>query len=326
MTTAPDLTAIVVASSDFGQVRRTVRSLAAQSIADRIELILVAPHEGVRAAAEPEMRNFHSVRFVSRGPITNVDEAVAAELCNATAPLVAPIEDHAFADPDWAERCLAIWDGTAAGIGPAVVNGNPGSGLSWANLGVAYNPWGENRPRGPHEAAPIHNGVFRTQALKPYRDELPALWNREARILGRLKEDGHGFLFEPAAKMRHLNPSTLRSTAELRFNAGRLYGATRAEREGWSPLRRGIYAVLCPLIPVIRYRKMRGDVFSAIGRSEARTGPWLFLALCFDGLGEGAGYLRGAGRSRDRLATFEMDRAQHLNRRDRARFYPGAPP
>ena len=74
---------------------------------------------------------------------------------------------------------------------------------------------------------------------------------------------------------------------------------------------------------MIRYRKMRGDVFDAIGRREAEVGPWLFLALFFDGIGEGAGYLRGPGRSRDHLATFEMDRAQHINRRDRQQFYPG---
>ena len=45
--------------------------------------------------------------------------------------------------------------------------------------------------------------------------------------------------------------------------------------------------------------------------------PALLLGLAFDGAGQMAGYLFGAGRSPDKLAVFEMDRLQHLTARDR---------
>ncbi len=321
--TAAALSVVVVTPTDYGQIRAVIEALAAQTIAARIELVIIAPHDGVRAPAGPILGAFHSHRIIAVGPIPNVDVAVARGLLEGTAPIIATIEDHAFPDPDWAERLLEVWDDTCAGVGPAVTNGNPDSGLSWTNLMIAYGAWAEDRPEGPHDAAPIHNGSFRRAALEPLRDALPATWNREGGALKLLKARGATFRFAPRARVRHLNPSTIRATAALRFDAGRLYAAERARSEGWGKGKCLVYAGLGPLIPLVRYLKMRRELFGPGRAAEGRRGPWLFLGLVFDAAGQMAGYLAGPGGARDRLATFEMDRAQHLNRADRRRFYPG---
>ena len=69
---------------------------------------------------------------------------------------------------------------------------------------------------------------------------------------------------------------------------------------------------------------MRTELFGGRGAPpERRGGPWLLLGLAFDAAGQALGFVAGVGGARARLATFEMDRAEHLNRADRARFYPG---
>ena len=121
------------------------------------------------------------------------------------------------------------------------------------------------------------------------------------------------------ARVAHVNPSRLSATARLRFDAGRLYGATRAEQGGWGPLRRAVYVALGCLIPAVRYPRLRRDhlraePFASLG---ARFWPALAVGLACDAAGQVAGYARGPGGSLDRLAVFEMDRMQHITRRDR---------
>lgn len=319
----PALTALVVTPGDFGNIRRTVAALAAQTVASRVELLIVAPHEGIAEAAKGRLDAFHSVEIQVVGPIANVDHAVADHLLRARAPVVAPIEDHVFPEPEWAERLLEQWREGCDGVAPAVVNANPRRGLSWLNLLIAYGSWAENRPEGPHEAAPVHNGSFRRDSLAPLAANLRAGWNREGGVLREMKAKGATFRFAPRARIRHLNPSSLSSTAKLRFDAGRLYAANRAADEGWGLGKRGAYAALSPLIPVVRYVRMRKDLFAGSDLSEVKMGPWMFLGLVFDAAGQAAGYLKGAGGARDSLATFEMDRADHLSAADRREFYPG---
>ncbi len=66
---------------------------------------------------------------------------------------------------------------------------------------------------------------------------------------------------------------------------------------------------------------MRNELFGpGRGLSEARHGFSLLIGLVFDATGQMAGFVLGPGGTRDRLATFEMDRMEHLNRRDLAIF------
>jgi hypothetical protein len=55
---------------------------------------------------------------------------------------------------------------------------------------------------------------------------------------------------------------------------------------------------------------------------EGKLGFALFTGLLFDAGGQMLGYVAGPGGAPDRLATFEMDRIQHLDAHDRALFEP----
>lgn len=319
----PALSVVVVSPAGVAQIERTLTALAAQTIAGRIELVVVASDKDVLARATHLTNAMHSARVLDVGTIENVDHAAAKGLLAGRAPIVASIEDHAYPEPEWAENLLAVWDDDCLAVGSAMRNANPSSRLSWSNILIAYGQWSETAPEGDTKWIALHNGSFRRAALEPYGDRLPEMFNREADILVALREDGGRFRFAPKARIRHLNPSRLGSTAQLRIDAGRLFAANRTRDEGWSLFKRLAYAALGPAIAPVRYARMRRQLFGP-GRTvaESRHGVDLMIGLIFDALGQMAGFVLGPGEARARLSTFEMDRLDHLNERDRETFAP----
>ena len=323
---APALSVVIASTGGFSGIRRVVRHLGRQTVRSRIELVIVAPSEAALADAGPsEIDGFHGVAVVPAGPIDNVDKAAARGVREASAPVVALIEDHAYPEPGWAAALIEAHRGPHAGVGPAVLNANPSSGLSWCNMLIAYGRWGEDSPAGDIDDIPRHNSSFKRAALLAYGDDLERLLGREGGLLQDLRGSGQAFLFHPDARIAHVNPSRLASTADLRFNAGRLYGATRARRNGWSGGKRLLYALAGPLIPLVRFGRLRSELARARRRVPSGVYPALFLGLIFDGAGQMAGYLLGPGGSPDKLAVFEMDRVHHLTPGDRRALDPDGP-
>ena len=106
----------------------------------------------------------------------------------------------------------------------------------------------------------------------------------------------------------------------LRIDSGRLYAAKRVDSEKWHIAKRLLYSIASPLIPILRYSRMRKEIFF-VGRrdvSERKHGLALAIGLVFDAIGQMLGYLAGEGEARERLATFEVNRMDHLTAHDRA--------
>ena len=207
----------------------------------------------------------------------------------------------------------------ASAVGPVVGNANPGSQLSWANLLLAYGEWLDPARAGASLCnLPMHNLTARRDVLLAYGEDLEDHLGRDGSLMRDLCEAEATMRMAPGADIVHVNPSTFRSTASLRFQAGRMYGHPRAPRERWPAWRRWAYALLFPLIPLVRAVKLRRDHQGSPHEEVlARVMGGVAFALVCDAVGQAAGYVRGPGRSHAVLATFEMDRAQHLRRADR---------
>lgn len=309
----------MVAASGWAGVRRTVRHIAAQSEAHRIELVLVAQSREVLGEIPPsDVAGLGSVRRVDVGPIPDVERALVPGVRAATAPVVALIEDHAFPEPDWARWVLEAHRGPWAGVGPALLNANPGSALSWANMLLAYGRWPETGRGGETRDIPRHNSSFRRDVLLAYGARLETMLARAGDLLPSLLADGHRLYFEPRARVRHVNPSRLDSTLALRIGAGRLYAATRADAGRWRLTRRLAYVAGAPLIPAARLVRQRRELLAGrTGWAAAKLVPVVGLGLTLDAVGQMVGYAVGAGTTREALASFEMDRSRHITERDR---------
>ena len=317
---APALSVVVVATDTFSRIRRTVEHLRAQTIQSQIELLIVAESEAALDAPAAALDGFASVHILEVGPIENVDRAQAPGIRAATADVVALVEDHAYPAPTWAEALLEAYaSGPWSVVGSAIANANPRSSLSWANLLIGYGTMGWVDPirEGEVEFLPNHNVSYRREVIQAYDDGLEDKLVRESGFHGELRENGHRF-YLASARVYHVNPSRATSVWALRFAAGRLYGAQRAD--GWSPVKRLAYTAGSPLIPLVRLRRFKQDMFDAgpHGSLWPRVAPATLLGFIADAAGQAAGYASGEGDAPEKLAAFEFYRMRHVTESDKA--------
>lgn len=320
----PKITIVVSTGFSADAAKLTLACVAAQTIRQDIELLFVVNPGVDVSSVQPLLDAVGIVRVLDDTPIDTVDRSSVRAAMMASAPYVSMLEDHAFPDPDWAERIIEAFEISGAdGIGTAVQNANPSTWLSWSNFILAYSHWSELTPQGETDWISHHNGSLRVEALLKLGEEKAVEGaNREGDLIKDIRKGGKLY-FEPHARIRHINPSNLASTAMHRWDVGRLYAANRAKNGDWGIAKRALYVVLGPAIPFLRYVRMRGEAFRQLPEiSEKTHGIAMLIGLIFDAAGQMAGYLTGPGKTRSRLAVFEMDRAKHLVAEDRRMFYP----
>ncbi len=315
---SPALSVILITPDHYQSLRKTISHLRAQAICDRMEIVLVTPSAASLQADEQELRIFHQFRVVEVGPITSVGPAYAAGIRNASAPIVVLGEDHCFPEPGWAEALLRTHDQPWAVVGPVVGNANPGSKMSWADFFLGYGPWQDPTPAGEMEHLPGHNSSYKRDILLRYGARLDAMLEAESVLHWDLGRNGYRLYLEPAAKTMHVNFTLLSSWIRALSQAGRKFAAFRVANEGWSLSRRLIFAGASPLIPLVRFRRIAGEL-----RRPGRPGhllpgvaPLLLLGLAVDAFGQMLGCALGPGSANEEVLCFEFHRYRHVRKSD----------
>ncbi|MGH2957529.1 MAG: glycosyltransferase [Solirubrobacterales bacterium] len=308
-----ELSVVTVTPDGLAALDRTLTALRAQSVSDRIELVVVAPGE-LPGEAE-SLRGFAATRRVAVGRIETLGRALAAGVRAATGPVVAYAEEHSYPEPGWAAALIERHRGPWAAVAWSLENANPERVTSWAHLlgdfGPAVAPVPAGESVGP---LPWHHVSYKREELLARGDRLEELLEAEGMLHRDLIGAGRHLYLEGAAASRHVNISRLRSHLRSHYHGGRGFGAARSRFDAWSPARRLAYALAFPLIPLVRLRRLLPDVRRARVRSGRRPGliPMLCLGLTCDALGEAVGYLRGPGRSRQLRLSIELERERHL--------------
>ena len=288
------LSVVVVGRDGFATLRPILECLAEQTIARRIEVIAVVPVDDPSADPPPPSASaFRQFKTIAAGAISNRGTAAAQGTRHASGTIVAFTENHCFPSPDWAEKLIASYTDDLAGVGPAIVNANPESTLSWVSYAGGYCAFASHKPVSFIEEMPIHNTSYRRQLLANLSNELEYLLADERRLMRRLKESGGRFLFRPDATASHLNEATWRLVLGMSYFNGRRFGGRRAE--GWPWSRRLMYAAAFPLLSGPLLRKAMRDISPVPGRPAfmPKLLPALWLQALAHSLGEAVGYLRG---------------------------------
>jgi hypothetical protein len=299
---------VVVPTDRFETARAVVEALSAQTVAERIELVMVVPSPG-DGNGDPalEWMTFHSVRLVEQDPLAPYTEARARGVEAAGADLVAFTETHSFPAPGWAEALIATQRGPWVAVGPEVENENPEPLVSRVGMLINYGPWAAPAKPGPVEHVPGHNSCYERAALLGYGPRLARMLEAESVLHWDLRRRGRRLYLQPAARVRHRNLGLLRPAIDEHFHGSRSFAAARAA--GWAPPRRLVYALACPLLPAIRLaRVLRPGRGRRYARPPLRALPPLLILLAAAAAGELAGYLTGTGNSLDRLTHYEIDK------------------
>jgi Glycosyl transferase family 2 len=318
---APQLSVILVTTGDYAVSRPAVRNLTRQT-GVALELVLVGPPEfdaGLSDADRTDLAAFAAWRHVDVPVGTSFDNARAAGVRAAGAPIIAFTEDHAFPRPGWAAAIVRAFDHRWTGVGPVVENANPGSSVSWANILLEYGPWMPPARGGAWPHIPGHNSAYRRDALLALGDRLPVMIEAESVLHWALGAEGHAFALAPDARTRHVNFSRLYPSLQLRFHGSRQFASRRCGR--WPAGRRAAFAAAAPLIPLVRLARVVGlPVLTSRPGLLVRVLPALAISLVVSAAGELVGYVTARpGRATTAYLTdIEFDRERFLRRADRA--------
>lgn len=318
---SPDMSVVVVSLDGYARIRRTVAALRAQTAKRQLEIVIVAPSREVLRLDEADLQDFLSFQVVEVGPIRSTGGAVAAGFQRAQAPVVAYAEEHSYPFPTWAEALLLAHQQPWGAVGVAIVNANPDSIISWANLFSDFGPSVDPAVRGVTSHLPWHHGSYKRELLSGYDSEqLQNFMETEGLLHQALQARGYQLYLEPAAKSNHVNVSTMLSLIRCEFVGGRLFGAARVRHNKWSMARRLLYILGSPLIPVLRLRRTLQEVRRAGQWDELlpQILPGIVTALVAHCLGEISGYALGAGDAAWQRVPCELNRCEFLRESDRS--------
>jgi hypothetical protein len=312
---APAVAVIVIVPGDYATIKATLACLQAQTIRDRIELVLATISRDRLGLPDSAVEGFWGVQVLEIGPIRSSGPIRAAAIRATRAPIVAFAEDHTRPTPEWAEALVAAYAKPRTAVGPTVRSANPNGVVSWTNLLLDYAPWLDPAPGGPATHLPGHNGSYRRDVLMSFGPRLDQLLEVECILHWQLRAAGHELYVEPRARINHVNYVNMADLVPLRFGVGRAFAAARAA--DWPRARRALYAAASPLIPVVRLQRIVREL-RLPGRPRhllPRILPCLCAGLVFDAAGQMVGYAAGPGDWVRRNTAMELDMERRLGRR-----------
>ena len=303
------LLTVILATDSVERVERVLGSITAQTIAARIEIVLVMTAKADEQKLERLTTGLHSKQVIMVSSIVPLAQARAKGVRVARSPFLFIAETHAYPDPELAERLIDALSSEWSVAVPGFRNSNPNSGLSWAGFLSDYGAWSDTLERGEVDRSPSHDAAFRRDVLMAFGDRLDNALTFGDELYVTLRQRGQRCYFEANAGIQHVNIDKFPSFARERYLSGVLIGGYRRER--WSWLRRIAYAGGSPLIPVVILSRIYKGV-REVGRREklpASTLPALFLGAVFKAAGEARGYLFGAPHSAEvGMTAFEVEK------------------
>ncbi len=315
----PALSVILITPDKFARIRKTVRLLRAQTVHDRLEVVVGAPSLAELDMDEAEREGFAGLRLAEVGPLTSTGEPRLRAMQAATAPLIMFGEDHCFPEPGWAEALLAAFDQGYHAVGATLLNANPGSRVSWASILLNFAPVVACDRN--HTAAYIawHNSGYRRKVLDEYSpEEMAAFLEAEGILHGELEKKGHKLLVCADARTHHTNVSLFRGLLVEQFWGSRLFWSARVDRERWPLGKRLIFAAASPGLILVRLLRAATEArrMGELGRLPLIAPHLAAGAVCVS-LGAAAALLRGRGNTMHWRVLGEFHRVNELRPEDR---------
>jgi hypothetical protein len=306
MNAVPELSVVMIAGDQRARAQRTADVIAAHGPGSSVELIVVdvvSDADSLRLPASIPSRRIDAAAGASWGAL----RATGAR--DASAPVVAFIEDHCAPCQGWAEALVEAHRRPWAAVGYAFVPANPSRWRSRAILIAEYGFWAHPLADGRARMLPGNNISYKRDLLLALGDELNAALEVDDRLHRRFAAQGLESGVSSRALVAHQELLGIPATAKANYDYGRVLVAARRRDEGWGLGRRISYAAAVPLgAPVIRTWRL----FKSLRRrpalwSRAVTAlPAIAAIWTANAFGQASGSLLGTGRATGRLFDWEL--------------------
>jgi hypothetical protein len=287
---------VVIASGAGGEfLFRCLASLRAQAAARRTEIVVV---DRVGDATRQRIANeFPFVRVLAAParPRPTVPQMRRLGVDSAQSSIVAVLEEHCTAPPDWIETIAREFREGDAAIGGPILDDGFERVRDWVVYFSEYHnfmpPWRD----GPREELNGANIAYDRAKLLKHRDVLDTgYW--EVVLHPLLARDG-AFRAVNSLGVRHTGPFDLAYYLRQRYLLSRVWGGTQKDRVSAST--RLAHIVMAPVLPAMMLARVASRVRHDArlrGRFAAAL-PMLGVAMGALTVGETLGYLVGPGRA-----------------------------
>ena len=301
------LSAAMITGTCRERAQEALDVLCRQTIIDKMEIIVV----DLGASMSKPFTYPPSVRVIVMPKSQETFWAAARmdAVKKASGDIIAFIEDHSFAHPDWAENVAKAFEGPWAAVGYSVVNANPQSYASRAGLVSDYILWMSPVLEGKAKLLPGNNVAYRRELLEHFGKRLEFDLGVDFNINQALRKQGHSLAMSATALIAHQNFERVGGLLRANYHYCRLLAANRASSQNWNVLRRILYSAGAPIgAPVIKLirivKSLRGR--SALVWPFISSIPVILLTFLVSAIGESLGYLFGAGRSAEDFNRWEL--------------------
>ena len=303
----PELSVVCVAGKQRLRVHRCLDALAAQTAADRIEVVVVdVAADAGPIALPPEL----GASTVIRGEAgISLGRARALGVRAASGGAVAFLVDHGYPEPRWAEAVVNAYAGPWAAVGYAFAPANPETQAVRATMLAQFLPWLSPARPGTVRSLPGNMVSYRSSLLRSCEGGLDGMLEVDHVLHERIRRGGGEMTVAPDAVVRDECFESLADVALANHVYSEMLAVQRARANSWSLPRRIVYALGSP-VGVFAMRS--AQTFAAARRTGrlralARTLPGVLAILAMAALGEARGYLFETRTLGDRFLWRELN-------------------
>jgi hypothetical protein len=185
--------------------------------------------------------------------------------------------------------------------------------LSWAGFLADYGSWLSSLEAREVSRVPAYNTAYKRAALLEFGSRLDLLLTTGDELLVELRAAGRRFVFQPSARIDHVNVARPSAWLLERYVGGLLTANSRMGRWSWG--RRLLYAAGSPLIPAVVLARVARGVTTARRAYGVPIAvyPALLLGAVVSAIGELVGYLGGpVAWAEQRMTEYEIHRLRYL--------------
>ena len=304
---------VILATDVFSTIEPVVRRLRAQSVVQKLEIVIVTPRPEALRQEAANLGEFVALLVVGVDRLVPLTAARAAGVRAATAPIVFVGETHTYPEEGWAEALIDAHADDWAAVVPGFGNANPSGALSWAGFLTDYGSWLSLLQPREVSMLPTYNTAYKRAALLALGPRLDLLLTTGDELIVELRAAGRRFVFQPSARIDHANIARPWAWLVERYLGGLLTANSRMERWSWG--RRLLYAAGSPLIPAVVLARVAKGVNAARRAYSVPLAvyPTLLLGAVIGAIGELVGYLGGpVAWAERRMTEYEIHRLRYL--------------
>jgi GT2 family glycosyltransferase len=293
----PLLSVIIANLSGLPEIGWCLAALEKQQRQVASEVIVVQP--GGTDAAQALQKQFPWIDLLTVDHCLAIPEMHKVGLEYSQGEIIAILEDHEVALPDWGEAVLAAHEAfpEAAAIAGPIENGCTGRIIDWATFFCEYYRFMPPVQAGVTEYIPGNNVAYKRWALQtiPAEDLAKDFW--ENTLHPNLLQQGFQLRMEPRLKVSHQKHMGFFEYLGQRYHYSRSYAGARTHEQ--SLFFRLAYSVACTILPIILMKRILSYGFSKhLFRKElVLSTPLLTCFTIIWALGEMVGSLFGPGKS-----------------------------